>query len=178
VCPDAPAPDRTIVIVGLLALSVTVILPLAGPSADGVKETFRATEVPGERFAPLDMPIAEKPAPPIVTFETVTLELLVFVNVTTKVLVPPTLTFPKFRAVVLGFRPEMRFCDAEGETPTVPLHPDWLMMANKTGANMNIRYAIFLVLTSLVFPWRHTAACAWAIIEPKIPAQPTHCYCP
>jgi hypothetical protein len=182
VCPVAPVPDRTIVTVGLLALSVTVILPLAGPSADGVKETFIATEVPGERVTPLDMPIAEKPAPPIVTFETITFELLVFVKVTTRVLAPPTLTFPKFRALVLGFRPEMTFCDratfcdVEGEAPTVPLHPDWLMMANKTAAH--IRYATLLVVTSRVFLWRHTSPWTWAIIEPKILAQPPDCYCP
>ena len=160
VCPVAPVPDRTIVIIGLLALSVTVILPLARPSADGVKETFSVAEVPDERFAPLDMPIAEKPAPPIVTFETVTLELLVFVNVTTRVLVPPTLTFPKFRALVLGFRPEMTFCDSatfcdvEGAAPTDPLHPDWLMMANRTAGN-NKRCARF-GLTSRALPRRRT----------------------
>ena len=119
-----PVPDKTIVIVGLLASSAIVILPLTGPTADGVKETFTATEVPGERLMPLDMPIAEKPAPPIVTFETVTLELLVFVKVTTRILVPPMLTFPKLRAAVLGFRPEITFDDADREALTVPLHPD------------------------------------------------------
>lgn len=101
-----------------------ITLPLTGPIAAGAKETAITTEAPGATFSPFEIPLTENPAPAIVTFEIVTLEPLVFVNVTTSVLAVPTLTFPKLRAEVLGLRPEITLDKAECEAPTVPLHPD------------------------------------------------------
>jgi len=115
------------------------MLPVTGPVAAGAKDTLTAADVPGVRLSPFDIPLTEKPGPAIVTFETVTLELLVFVNVTTRVLVVPTLTFPKLKLEVLAFRPTTRFGDADPEAPAVPLHPVWLIMAIRTAANR--RYA-------------------------------------
>src|SRR5690242_653189 len=131
-CPEAPVPDKAIVIVGLLALSVIVMLPVTGPTAAGEKETVITTDAPGARFSPFDIPLMVKPAPAMVTFEMVMVELLVSVNVINWLLAVPTFTFPKPKAKVLGFRPETTLGDAEGEaareaegeTPTVPLHPD------------------------------------------------------
>lgn len=144
---------------------------------DGAKETIIATDVPGETFNPFDMPLMEKPGPTIVTFETVMLEVLVFVNVTPRVLAAPTLTLPKPRVEVLAFRPEMTFDDADLEALTVPLHPDWPMTASRSAVTE--RRARFLLLPSRALRL-YTRACpwAWAIIEPKILAQPPDCYCP
>ena len=135
-CPAAeePVPDRATVIVELLALFVIVMLPVTGPRAAGVKDTVIVTEAPDAMFKPFDIPLTEKPAPNMLTFETVTLEPLVLVKVSVKVLDVPTFTFPKATLGVLGFRPEM----TRGEdpaAPATPLHPDWLMIANKSAVN-------------------------------------------
>jgi hypothetical protein len=108
------------------------MLPVTGPIPAGEKDTVIATDAPGARFNPFETPLAVKPAPAMVTFEIVTFELLVFVNVTTWLLAVPKFTFPKVRAEVLGLRPEITLGEAEGEgeseaeceAPTVPLHPD------------------------------------------------------
>jgi len=138
-CPVAPVPERATVVVELLPLSMRVIIPVVKPSAPGVKVTFIASDAPGETVTPLEIPLAAKPEPPIETLETVMVELVVFVNVTVSVLLPPVLTFPKLRAVTLGFKPEMMPPGVEFE-PATPLHPDWLMTASKiTGSRIRVR---------------------------------------
>jgi hypothetical protein len=52
---------------------------------------------------PAETPLAVKPGPPIVTFETVTLELPAL-NVTLKMLVAPVFTLPKLRVDALAVR--------------------------------------------------------------------------
>ena len=99
-----PVPVRLIVAGELVALLVTVTLPGTLAVPDGVKVTFRVAVCPGVKICPVDTPPAAKPAPEIVTFDTVTLEFPAFVNVTPKVLLLPMLTLGKFKLVVLWFR--------------------------------------------------------------------------
>jgi hypothetical protein len=50
------------------------------------------------------MPLPLKPAPLMLTFDSVTSELPAFVNVTLSMLLPPTFTFPNVRADALELR--------------------------------------------------------------------------
>ena len=92
-------PDREITVGELVALLATDTLPATLPDADGAKSTFNVTDCPGLRDIPVEAPLALKPAPEILTFETDTFELPELVSVTGKVLAAPALTFPKFKLV-------------------------------------------------------------------------------
>ena len=92
-------PDREITVGELVALLATDTLPATLPDTDGAKSTFNVTDCPGLRDTPVDTPLALKPAPEILTFETDTLELPELVSVTGKVLAAPGFTFPKFKLV-------------------------------------------------------------------------------
>ena len=133
-CPDTPVPESEIVIVGLFPLLVIVMLPTAGPTAAGANDTVIGIDAPGATDIPLEIPVIENPGPFMLTFETVTLELLVFVNVIASVLAVPTLTLPKLRLEVLAFRPGTKLAVLEFEAPTVPLHPNWPILAKRTAA--------------------------------------------
>ena len=97
-----PVPDRLIEAGEFDALLATVTLPVTLPVAAGAKVTFSVTISPGVMICPLETPVALKPAPEIVTLETVILELPEFVKFTLSVLLLPTFTLLKFRLVVLG----------------------------------------------------------------------------
>ncbi len=84
------------------ALLATITLPVTLPVAAGANVTFSVTICPGVMICPLETPLAVKPAPEIVTLETVILELPEFVKFTPRELLPPTFTLLKFRLVVLG----------------------------------------------------------------------------
>ena len=86
------------------ALLVTVTLPVTLPLAAGANVTFRGTTCAGVMICPMEMPLAVKPAPEIVTLETVILELPEFVKLTGRELLLLTFTLPKLRLVVLGVR--------------------------------------------------------------------------
>ena len=72
------------------------------PLPAGAKVTFSVTTCPGVTICPLLTPEAVKPAPEIVTLETVMFELPELVKFTFRALLLPTLTLPKLRLVVLG----------------------------------------------------------------------------
>ena len=85
-----------------MALLVTVTLPFRIPDADGAKVTFKVAELPAAKIKPEETPPTLTPAPKSVTFEMETLEPPVFVSVTGRILLLPTVTFPLFSFVVLA----------------------------------------------------------------------------
>ena len=90
-----PEPDRPIVVGEFVALLVTVTLPVTPPTDAGAKSTFNVVLCPGARICPVDTPLALKPGPAMLTFETVTLEFPELVSVIEAPLFPPTLMLPK-----------------------------------------------------------------------------------
>jgi hypothetical protein len=86
----------------LLALLVTMTLPVKLPVTAGAKVTFRLAACPGTSICPANTPLALRPAPEMLTLETVTLEFPVLVSFVVRRLLPPTLTFPKFKLVGLA----------------------------------------------------------------------------
>lgn len=103
----APAPDNEIVAGELAASLVTVTAPVALDAAAGVKVTLSAAVCPGVRICPVETPLAVNPAPEMLTFEMVTLELPALANVTPRRLLLPIVTFSKFKLVELAFRREV-----------------------------------------------------------------------
>jgi hypothetical protein len=85
-----------------VALLVTVTLPVTLPVAAGTKVTLKVAVCPGVRMVPADTPPALNPAPEMVTFEIVKLELSEFVSVTARVLLAPVFTFPKLKPAGLA----------------------------------------------------------------------------
>jgi hypothetical protein len=79
---------------GLVALLVRVTLPFKVPGADGAKVTFKVAELPEPKIKPEDTPPMLNPAPESVTFEMETLEAPLFVSVTDRRLLLPTVIFP------------------------------------------------------------------------------------
>ena len=101
-CAGTPVPDRLIETGELDALLVTVTLPVTPPVAAGAKVTFTVTTCAEVMIWPLETPLAVKPAPEIVTLETVMLVLPELVKVMPRELLLPTVTLLKFKLVVLG----------------------------------------------------------------------------
>ena len=95
-----PVPDREMLAGELVALLLTVILPLADPLADGANVEVNVVVCPGARMIPLAL-LESKPAPATSTCEMVTLELPAFVSVTFCVPLLDTFTLPKFKALEL-----------------------------------------------------------------------------
>ena len=85
-----------------MALLATVTVPAMFPVADGVKVTCRVAVCPGASICPVGRPLAEYPAPEMLTLEIAMLVGAAFVIVTPKALLPPTLTFPKLRLDALA----------------------------------------------------------------------------
>ena len=77
-----PVPDGGSEFGEFEALLATVTFPETPVVPDGVKVTFSVTTCPGVMICPLDTPLAVKPAPVIVTVETVILTLPELVKVT------------------------------------------------------------------------------------------------
>ncbi len=86
----------------LAALLATVTLPLTPVDVAGVNVTFIVAVCPGVRICPVETPLAENPAPEMLTFETDTLEFPALVNVTPKVPLLPIATLVKLRVVALA----------------------------------------------------------------------------
>jgi len=97
-----PVPVREIVAGELVASLATVTLPLTLVEVAGLNVTFTVAGCPGVRICPVEIPLAENPAPEMLTLETVTLEFPALVKVTPKVLLPPILTVAKLRLVALA----------------------------------------------------------------------------
>ena len=60
---------------------LTVTLPVTGPVAAGVNDTFNIAVSPGFKMSPAGTPLALKPAPETLIFEIVTWEFPAFVSV-------------------------------------------------------------------------------------------------
>jgi hypothetical protein len=97
-----PIPDREMLAGELVALLLTVILPVAAPLAEGANVEVSAVVCPGARVTPL-APVELNPAPAIITCAMVTLEFPALVIVMFLALLLDTFTFPKFKLLVLGF---------------------------------------------------------------------------
>lgn len=137
-----PVPDRLIKAGEFNALLATVMLPVTLPIAAGANVTFSVTGFPGVMICPLETPLAAKPAPEIVTLETVILKVPEFVRLTLRALLLPTFTLLKFSLVVL------RVSAPEGAMVAValveslfalvtPEHPDRIATENKSVIDMN-----------------------------------------
>jgi hypothetical protein len=81
-----------------VALLATFTLPLIVPAVFGVNVTSNVVVCPGAIVVPLT-PLVVIPVPPIVTTESVTLELPVFPNVTGNVFEWPRFSLPKLKLV-------------------------------------------------------------------------------
>src|SRR6202051_2834660 len=86
----------------LVALLLTVILPVAAPLAEGAKVEVSAVVCPGARVIPF-APVELKPAPATSTCAIVTLEFPALVMVMFWVLLLDTFTLPKFKLLTLEF---------------------------------------------------------------------------
>ena len=80
----------------------TVTDPFRIPVADGVKVTSSIEDCPGVSISPVGTPLAENPAPEILTLEIAISELPALVIVTPRTPLPPSLTVPKLRLVLLA----------------------------------------------------------------------------
>jgi hypothetical protein len=97
-----PVPESAIVSGEFVALLATATLPVALPEADGVKVAVKVVVCPGVRISPVATPLAVKPAPEMVTPETVTLEFPALVNVTLWLLLLDKFTLPKLKEAELA----------------------------------------------------------------------------
>ena len=82
ICGMIPTPFKATVKFGLLAVLVTVTLPLAVPMTVGVKVTFKEVWLPLVRLRGAVIALAEKPVPVTDTLEIERVPLVVFVKVT------------------------------------------------------------------------------------------------
>ena len=99
--PEAtPVPDTFREPGELLALLVTVTVPVTLPAALGENSTFRTADCPAARVAPLTPLRTLKPLPLTDTWDTVKLEFPVLSSVTPIVLDCPTVSLPKFKLEV------------------------------------------------------------------------------
>jgi hypothetical protein len=77
-----PVPLREIDAGEVVALLVTMTLPVTLPEAVGAKVTFKVAAFPVARMSPLATPLTLNPGPEMLTFEMVMLALLELVSVT------------------------------------------------------------------------------------------------
>ena len=136
-----PVPDRLIAAGEFNALLATVMLPVTLPIAAGANVTFSVTSSPGVMICPLETPLEAKPAPEIVTLETVILKVPEFVRLTLRALLLPTFTLLKFSLVVLRVSaPEGTMVAVEVAESlfalVTPEHPDRIAAENKSVIEM------------------------------------------
>jgi hypothetical protein len=96
-------PDRGIVRLGLEAFDVIVIFPLTLPAATGVNATVKVALWPAASVTGVVIPLRLYPVPLTPTWEIVTLVPPVFVTVSDRDCLLPTVMLPKPRLV--GFEP-------------------------------------------------------------------------
>jgi len=122
-----PVPVIEILIGEFVALLATAIVPENWVADVGVNLTAKVAVPPAAIESPEATPevvYAAAPVPPIVTLETVTLELPAFVRVTFSELLLPRLTFPKVKLFVLALRMKVAATpvpESEIESGEVPL---------------------------------------------------------
>ena len=97
-----PVPDRETVAGELVALLVTVTLPVTLAADAGVNITFNVAVCAGVKICPVETPLAVNPGPEMLIFAIVTLEFPAFENVTLNTLLLPMLTFGKCKLVLLA----------------------------------------------------------------------------
>jgi len=105
-------------------------------------------------MSPAGTPLALKPAPETLTFETVTLELPGLVMVTVRGLLLPVFTPPKLKLDGVALRPEAAPVSAAGSEPVKARHPDRRNAANRSVSRPSktpLRVAAALGRAS---PWR------------------------
>jgi hypothetical protein len=95
-------PESKTVNVGLEALELTLMLPLALAADDGVNTALKVTLEPGFSVSGRFRPLMLKPVPETVACEIVTLAPPVLVNESIKVRLLPTWAFAKFRLLGLA----------------------------------------------------------------------------
>jgi hypothetical protein len=95
-----PIPDSEMLEGELVALLLTVILPVAAPFAEDANVEVSVVVCPGARVMPL-APVELKPAPATITCAIVTLEFPALVMVMFWVVLLDTFTFPKFKLLTL-----------------------------------------------------------------------------
>jgi hypothetical protein len=120
----------------LEALLVTVTVPFRIPVADGVKVTSSIEVCPGVSISPVGTPLAENPAPEMLTFEIAISELPALVTVTPRTPLPPSLTVPKLRLVLLAaseFAPVPALV-----SPAQPERNGVAKKARKIGSSMSV----------------------------------------
>jgi hypothetical protein len=98
-----PVPVKGIARVGLGAFEVIVRLPLATPLAVGVNVTLKLVLCPALSVTGAVIPLNVNPLPVIPAWEIVTLDPPLFVTVSERARLLPTVTLPKLR--LLGFAP-------------------------------------------------------------------------
>ena len=96
-----PVPDSEIVMGEFDPLLVIVTPPVTLPEVAGAKISLVATDAPGLRISPFEIPFTLKPEPEIVTLEMLTSDPPELVSVMNCVLLLPTFTLPKARLEVL-----------------------------------------------------------------------------
>jgi hypothetical protein len=87
---------------GFEALETTVMPPVALTADSGVNSALKVTLAPGVRTSGKLSPLILNPVPVTVACEIVTLDPPVFVNESSKVMLPPTCTLPKARLAGLA----------------------------------------------------------------------------
>jgi hypothetical protein len=105
ICGMIPTPLKATVKFGLLALLVTVTLPVAVPMRVGVKVIFKEVWPPLAKLRGTVTALAENPTPVTATFEIDTVPLAALVKVMAWEALLPTFTFPKFRLPELDVSP-------------------------------------------------------------------------
>ena len=105
----------------LVALLITLIVPLAAPEAVGFSEAVRLALLPAARVNGAEIPETVIPAPEAVTDETVTDELPEFAILMVWVVAVPVGTLPKTTLGGVAVRVEP--VEVEVAAVPVPLHP-------------------------------------------------------
>ena len=96
-----PVPDSEMLIVELRALLMIDMVPVTLPPTAGANSTLKVALSRACRVRGNTSPLMLKPAPVTVACETVTLRVPVFVRVTLRVRLVPTVTLPKLRLLEL-----------------------------------------------------------------------------
>src|SRR6202140_5926428 len=109
-----PLPDKLITVMGFAAPVATIKFPDTPPVLEGENVTVKFALSPASKMAPAGRPLASKPGPDTLTFEIAMVSLLLFVRVTSRVLLLPTFTSPKST-----FETLLNSCDVV---------PDWLLL--------------------------------------------------
>jgi hypothetical protein len=93
--PARPVPDKGMDTVGLLALEITVRLPLTAPLTVGVKNTLNVTLAAGASVKGGLIPVRPNAEPMVFAEDSVTGAVPILVSVSASVAVLPTPTVPK-----------------------------------------------------------------------------------